>query len=109
MTDATRCQATHPETGEQCALDAHGKDRDHWDGVVSTWADLECLDRHQGDCTGPVEYRFPLSATGKSFPRCDGHWAERLRIQEGINRRYPEQQPSDFDPTFAGERWDEDY
>ena len=59
-------------------------------------------------CKGPVELRMPLTETGKPFPRCDHHWAVRLEIQEGINHRYPEHQPSDFDPTYAGERWEED-
>lgn len=62
-------------------------------------------------CAGSVEYRFALSGTGQSFPRCDAHWSERLDIQEGINKRYPDSPmpPSDFDPTYAGERWDSDY
>jgi hypothetical protein len=69
----------------------------------------KCLDDH-GDntCRGPVEYRFALSATGKSFPRCDAHWGLRLDEQERINTRYPTLQPADFDPSYAGERWDED-
>ena len=77
--------------------------------------DLACLDGHWDDpCVGTVEYRYALSATGKSFPRCDKHWDERLDAQEGINRRYghPDSNcgaPSDFDPSYAGEYWDEDY
>lgn len=70
---------------------------------------LECLDRGD-DCRGEVEYRMPLSGTGRAFPRCDAHWEKRLEVQDGINRRYggvcP---PSDFDPLYAGERWDEEY
>lgn len=71
----------------------------------------DCLDFHHGNCEGAVEYRFPLSGSGKSFARCDKHWDERLDIQEGINRRYPDSPfaPADFDPTYAGESWDEDY
>lgn len=69
---------------------------------------LRCLDSHVSPCRGPVEYRYALSATGRSFPRCDKHWDERLRIQEGINARYPEQAPADFDPYYAGEAWGED-
>ena len=68
----------------------------------------ECLE-YGPDCSGPVEYRMPLSATGRSFPRCDKHWDERLDVQEGINQRYPVLAPSDFDPAYAGEHWDEDY
>jgi hypothetical protein len=73
----------------------------------------DCLDSPTGSqddvCAGPVEYRMALSGTGKSFPRCEHHWHKRLEVQEGINRRYPEHQPSDFDPSYAGESWDEDY
>lgn len=72
---------------------------------------LECLDEHPDahGCVGPVEYRMPLSATGKSFPRCEKHWAERLDKQREIDERYPVNQPSDFDPSYAGEYWDDDY
>jgi hypothetical protein len=71
---------------------------------------LECLDAQDGGytCYGEVEYRYPLSGTAKSFPRCDFHWDKRLEIQEGINQRYPEHEPEDFDPTYAGESWYED-
>ncbi len=71
--------------------------------------DLQCLDHHQGGCEGEVEYRYALSATGRSFPRCDAHWSARLDEQERINQRYPQHAPSDFDPSYAGESWDEDY
>lgn len=62
------------------------------------------------ECRGPVEYRMPLSGTGRAFPRCDHHWDKRLDEQERINRSYPDSPlaPSWFDPTYAGERWDED-
>ena len=70
---------------------------------------LTGLDDASGDtCEGPVEYRMPLSGTGKSFPRCDKHWEKRLDVQQGINERYPTHAPSDFDPSYAGESWDED-
>lgn len=72
----------------------------------------QCLEFHKGDCSGDVEYRYPLSGTGKSFVRCDSHWSERLDVQAGINQRYgfadSAMAPSDFDPTYAGERWDYD-
>ena len=73
--------------------------------------DPYCLDRHEGGCEGEIEYRHPLSATGKAFPRCDKHWEARLLVQERINNRYPDSDtpPSWFDPAYAGERWDEDY
>lgn len=69
---------------------------------------LECLDRHKGGCRGPVEYRMALSATGRSFPRCDGHWEKRLDSEEETRRKYPSLQPRSFDPMFAGESWYED-
>jgi hypothetical protein len=69
---------------------------------------LECLEAGP-DCSGPVEYRIPLSSTGRAFPRCDHHWELRLDEQERIQQRYPQTAPADFDPLDAGERWDEDY
>ena len=74
--------------------------------------DITCLDSPQGGCAGTVEYRFALSGTGRSFPRCDAHWSIRLDVQDGINRRYAPNSdvpPSGFDPSYAGERWDNDY
>jgi hypothetical protein len=68
---------------------------------------LTCLDQAP-DCKGAVEYRMALSGTGQSFPRCAKHWSDRLDVQAGINRRYPTHAPSDFDPYYAGESWDED-
>lgn len=69
-----------------------------------------CLE-HGDDCRGPVEYRMPLSGTGRAFPRCDFHWDKRLDAQERHNRSYPDSPvaPGWFDPTYAGESWDEDY
>ena len=72
---------------------------------------LECLDENPllEACKEPIEYRESLSGTGISYPRCDFHWDMRLDIQDQINDRYPYHQPADFDPTYAGERWDDDY
>ena len=67
----------------------------------------DCLNSN-ADCKGATEYRMPLSGTGKSFPRCDFHWSERLDIQQGIDERYPHHAPADFDPYYAGEAWGED-
>lgn len=68
-----------------------------------------CLDKPYGDCEGRVEYREPLTATGKSFPRCEKHWERRLVKQQEIQERYPHNAPADFDPAYAGERWDDEY
>ena len=69
----------------------------------------DCLD-HDDDCSGSVEFRMALSGTGRSFPRCDHHWEERLEEQERINDRYPDSPvaPDWFDESYAGERWDEE-
>ena len=70
---------------------------------------LECLDAYQDQCSGDIEYRYALSGTGISYPRCDKHWDDRCQRQDEINHRYPYNAPSDFDPMYAGEHWDEDY
>ena len=69
-----------------------------------------CLDHGLSNCGGPVEYRAPLSPTGKSFPRCEKHWEARLDRQREIDERYPDSPfpPADFDPSYAGESWDDD-
>lgn len=68
-----------------------------------------CINSGDPDgCAGAVEYREALSGTGIPYKRCDKHWAARLILQEDLNRRYPVQQPADFDPLYAGERWNED-
>ena len=77
--------------------------------MTSTTEQLECLDGHGGGCEGEVEYRMPLSGTGRSYPRCDFHWAERWEYQQQLNERYPVHAPADFDFLDAGEHWDEDY
>jgi hypothetical protein len=74
--------------------------------------ELRCLEDNTVECSGPVEYRDPLSGTGKSFPRCASHWAKRLEKQEEIVRKYApfsDVPPAGFDPTYAGERWDDEY
>ena len=72
--------------------------------------ELQCLE-HGPKCMGAVEYRMPLSSTGRAFPRCDFHWDKRLDEQERINRHYPDSPvpPAWFDAANAGEHWDEDY
>jgi hypothetical protein len=68
-----------------------------------------CLE-HGDDCEGLVEYRTPLSSTGRSFPRCAAHWEARLDAQQRISEDYPDSPvaPPWFDPAAAGERWDDD-
>jgi hypothetical protein len=69
---------------------------------------LECMNAHEGDCDGAVEYRMPLSGTGRSFPRCEAHWEARLEVQRGIDERYPVHAPSGWSHWDAGEYWGED-
>jgi hypothetical protein len=68
-----------------------------------------CL-QHGPECAGTVEYRMPLSGTGRAFPRCDFHWDKRLDAQERNTAAYPDSPcaPSWHDEANAGERWDED-
>lgn len=71
---------------------------------------LECLDDYgKGECSGRVEYRQALSATGRSFPRCEKHWDARLDEHERTQRDYPDSPcpPAWFDEADAGEVWDE--
>ncbi len=81
-----------------------------YDPVEDDFVEAECLDSHdsRNPCEGPVEYRYPLSPSGRSFPRCEKHWQERLEIQEGIERRYPATPPDDWSPYDAGESWDDE-
>lgn len=69
---------------------------------------MKCLNEFEGDCAGAVELRSPLSGTGRSFPRCDKHWSDRLDREEETRRAYPDSPiaPAWFDPTYAGESWD---
>lgn len=62
-------------------------------------------------CSGGVQYRMPLSGTGRSFPRCDGHWNKRLEKEDQLRRDFPDSPvpPPWFDPMAAGETWDVDY
>lgn len=60
---------------------------------------IECLEHRTGECAGAVEYRHALSATGKSYPRCDKHWDRRLEEQERITRTYFR------NPADAEESW----
>lgn len=71
----------------------------------------ECLDGPEG-CGGEVVARAALSGSGMYWTRCDLHYLkyrERLTpIIDDVNRRYPKLPPADFDPSYAGEQWDED-
>lgn len=74
----------------------------------------DCLDAHDDlySCQGEVFGRRSLSGATVT-ERCEHHYlayVERMQPKlDEINKRYPAQAPADFDPTYAGERWDEDY
>lgn len=72
----------------------------------------ECIGSRDGKCAGETFERYSLSGSGMTFPRCDHHYdeyvAETQPRLDAIRRRYPEQAPADFDPMYAGERWDDD-
>lgn len=79
--------------------------------IMAVYGDGECLDGPEG-CTGETFARSTLSGSGDAYYRCDGHYdayVERVQPRmDDIRRRYPVTAPADFDPTYAGERWDED-
>lgn len=68
----------------------------------------ECIDAHKSACAGAVEYRFPLSPSGRSYARCDHHWDLRLDLDDQLRQRYPVLPPSDWSPLDAGESWEDD-
>jgi hypothetical protein len=71
--------------------------------------DLRCLDGGRGGCSGPVEYRTtPDRTDGKHFPRCEAHFEKRLAESERTADLRGDVAPAWFDPSYAGERWDED-
>jgi hypothetical protein len=69
--------------------------------------DGRCIQASE-ECAGRVELREALSGTGIPYERCDHHWAARLILESELRAKYPEQAPADFDPLYAGERWNED-
>lgn len=68
--------------------------------------ELHCL-QENNDCLGAVEYRMPLSGTGKAFPRCEKHWDDRLQKQS--EHHAWEAKARNVDYLDAGERWDDEY
>lgn len=71
--------------------------------------DLRCLDAGRGGCSGPVEMRTtPDRTDGKHFPRCEAHFEARLAEAERTADLRGDVPPAWFDPSYAGESWDED-
>jgi hypothetical protein len=74
--------------------------------------ELRCLDdRDDDECSGPVRRYFNGDPEGKTWPRCTLHQNEREVRKSHSIERYANSDiaPSWFDPSAAGERWDDDY
>jgi len=69
----------------------------------------ECMDAggYGVECSGEVTVQF--SAMGTPNPRCEAHWERRFQSERRIRQYECALPPDDFDPTDAGERWDDDY
>ncbi len=71
----------------------------------------ECLNfRDDGSCGGRVAFNSIDPGRTEAFPRCDRHWAKRLKAREVSIEIYADVSvaPSWFDPMDAGEAWGED-
>ncbi len=71
----------------------------------------ECIDYDPDTCRGEVEPWNP-GYGHRSFMRCRHHGEERIRRYEESELErcaHSDVAPSWFDPTIAGERWDDDY
>lgn len=71
--------------------------------------ELTCMNESP-DCSGPVELRASLTGTGVPMKRCEKHQSDRLDLEDRLRRDYPDSDtpPSWFDPTYAGESWNDD-
>lgn len=70
---------------------------------------IQCLEEGE-DCRGKVEYHWnPDRDDFKTFPRCEFHQERRLTQAEKNRELLSDVPPDWFDPTYAGERWDEEY
>lgn len=69
----------------------------------------ECLNYNPDECRGPVAFHTTGDSL-KAWPRCDFHQEQRQESYENSIERYANSSvaPSWFDPSYAGERWDED-
>lgn len=94
-----RAFAASAAAGHNAEIILHGK---RW---LVRRDERTCSDGPGPDCSGTVNYHAFLSGTGNGSNRCDGHWAESCKRHDEIRQRYPDTEPDDFDPTYAGERW----
>lgn len=85
------------------------------DNDTDTLTVEDCLDfdpAEPQECGGAVEFRMPLSPSGRAFPRCDTHWSKRLDKEEALSEVYgsfeSDVPPQGFREDDIGERWEED-
>jgi hypothetical protein len=70
-----------------------------------------CLEDHgEGTCQGEVDYHWNGDPSGKAWPRCAKHQEAREERRENSMELYANSDviPDWFDPSYAGERWEED-
>lgn len=69
----------------------------------------ECVNDEAGPCRGELSFRRAAGGTC-DITRCEAHWEERDEKEREIRENYPDSStpPSWFDPTYAGERWNEE-
>lgn len=88
---------------------------DYGYGEARAWADADkdliCIDggSERDGCDGAVEWRTSSDREDfKHFLRCEAHGRMReARARENLELMSPCPAPW-FDPSYAGERWDED-
>jgi hypothetical protein len=71
--------------------------------------ELSCLEQSE-ECEGPVTMQPAPPHGDRSFPRCQFHADRRWeRFENSIeSEALSATPPAWFDPSYAGERWDED-
>lgn len=71
---------------------------------------LRCLEAGSGECRGAVERWWNGDPEGKTWPRCEKHQRAREARKANSMEQYANciNPPSWFDPSYAGEQWNED-
>lgn len=101
----------------ECGWYAHDNvARTCYEGKRHIWVKITCVEagptEGEPTCSGaPVEYRRSYGLKRATL-RCKGHHDVYLRRMGRVTRRreHPDSSvpPADFNPTYAGESWDED-
>lgn len=84
----------------------HMTSEEHYNSVIHASGCLE----YGADCRGKVEFHT-VGSSMKAWPRCEYHAERRLERYEHSIEKYADSvlAPDWFDPSIAGERWDDDY